>query len=1190
MASPAFQRIKERGTLPSPSGVALELLRLVEDESATIEKITSTVASDPAITLRLLKLVNSPLAGVSRTIASVSTAVKLLGRITVKNLALGFSLLSNNREGASKSFDYDRFWSESLARAVAARGLAQDFKSCPADEAFTVALLSEIGRLALATAFPEAYDDVLRRSRAVEDMSLAEAEREAFGIAHHDLAAEMMGEWRLPEVFLSAVRLQDPAGRTPPADDARVVGVATLLRLAGEMAAVLVKPTVYREGLAGLAEAAARSGIARQVLVERFEAVKREWRELGTVFSVRTQDVPSLRDVHIRASQDHARILVVDDDPAICRLLEHDLRPAGFDVITAGNGVEALRALHTSECRIVITDYRMPGMDGMQLCRAIRDSDAVGFVYIVVLTAHADPDGIIEAFEAGADDYLSKPYEREELLARLKAATRILKLEAHLGTQQTALHKTNAALAVANDTLQRMATTDELTGLPNRREAMRRLEEHWAVLQRRKGALACMMIDIDHFKQFNDRYGHDVGDLVLRETAHLLARCTRAGETAFRLGGEEFVVLCPEATARMADAGAERLRAAVEGNRIQRGDAVLAVTISVGLAEFSRGMARPDDLLKQADEALYQAKRNGRNRVCVFGHEPRANAPCGPAQDREETRPAGETNWPGLGEACGHVLVVDDDPTARRLLRTLLENEGFSVDEACDGEDALARLPGAHPDVILMDALMPRMDGLACTRKLKNDPVYGGVPVIMVSGQTDETSVQAAFEAGAREYITKPVRSKEFVLRVRAMVQLYRGKTALARSNEVRGEQARAMGILFALARSLADTQDADAIADHVVTATAELTGCRRVSIMLPDDSGRQLQIVKAIGISETVARRIRVPVGQAIAGRVFASGKPIVINTPSNGAPQDVPYESEFFASVPLASRALVVPNKVLGVLNVTDRQITGPFTPQELEYLDLICNMTASAVEQVQARRGREHAQTAIVTGLAKLAEHRDSDTGYHLERVTRYALRLAEELRRGSKYAGVIDSGFLEDLRQGMPLHDIGKVAVRDAILLKPGPLTDAEFAAMQRHVEVGARSIRSVIERAPEAGFLKMAEDICFGHHERFDGTGYPRGLSGEEIPLAARIAAVADVYDALRTKRPYKAAFSHDKAVRIIRESAGSHFDPDVVEAFLARAQDFADLAAELGDAGMDPQETTDPRSAVACAAGPSTPL
>jgi putative two-component system response regulator len=189
--------------------------------------------------------------------------------------------------------------------------------------------------------------------------------------------------------------------------------------------------------------------------------------------------------------------------------------------------------------------------------------------------------------------------------------------------------------------------------------------------------------------------------------------------------------------------------------------------------------------------------------------------------------------------------------------------------------------------------------------------------------------------------------------------------------------------------------------------------------------------------------------------------------------------------------------------------------------------------------------------IFSLAKLAESRDPETGAHLERIREYCHVLAAELARRDEYAAEMGGDYVHLIYLTSPLHDIGKVGIPDAVLLKPGKLNPDEFAVMKTHAEIGARTLSALVETSPEAKYLQMARDIAWTHHEKFDGSGYPRGLAGHDIPLCGRIVAVADVYDALTTRRVYKPAFSHEKARSIILEGCGSHFDPDVVDAFLA---------------------------------------
>ncbi len=204
-----------------------------------------------------------------------------------------------------------------------------------------------------------------------------------------------------------------------------------------------------------------------------------------------------------------------------------------------------------------------------------------------------------------------------------------------------------------------------------------------------------------------------------------------------------------------------------------------------------------------------------------------------------------------------------------------------------------------------------------------------------------------------------------------------------------------------------------------------------------------------------------------------------------------------------------------------------------------------------QVQLRTAEIVAtRNVAVFALAKLAESRDPETGEHLERMRAYSQILGEDLSGEGPYTDVVDRDFLDNLYQSSPLHDIGKVGIPDVILLKPDRLSVSEFDLMQRHTVIGAEALQSAVDHRDRAGgFLEMAADIARCHHERWDGTGYPAGLAGTDIPLAARIVAVADVYDALTSARVYKAAYTPEVARLMILEQEGRHFDPAVVDAF-----------------------------------------
>jgi len=224
-------------------------------------------------------------------------------------------------------------------------------------------------------------------------------------------------------------------------------------------------------------------------------------------------------------------------------------------------------------------------------------------------------------------------------------------------------------------------------------------------------------------------------------------------------------------------------------------------------------------------------------------------------------------------------------------------------------------------------------------------------------------------------------------------------------------------------------------------------------------------------------------------------------------------------------------------------------------------------SELRRIAEQRAEEitATQDLAVFTLAKVAESRDQETGGHLLRMREYSRILAEELQSRGPYASQIDRQFLDDLCRSSPLHDIGKVGIRDEILLKPAKLAPHEFAVMRQHTTIGANILDQAVMGARGGGFLTMAALIARFHHERFDGSGYPAGLRGAAIPLPARIVALADVYDALTSARPYKRAFSSQHSRELIEAESGRHFDPVIVEAFQARFDDFCRIQANCTD-------------------------
>jgi len=353
------------------------------------------------------------------------------------------------------------------------------------------------------------------------------------------------------------------------------------------------------------------------------------------------------------------------------------------------------------------------------------------------------------------------------------------------------------------------------------------------------------------------------------------------------------------------------------------------------------------------------------------------------------------------------ILIVDDDHEFCQLLTRILRRQ-YELEIAHNGEQALTLAPKFKPHVVLLDVAMPGIDGYETCLRLKQSPEGAETQVVMVSAKSFEEEQLRAFNAGADDYLVKPIDPCELDARVRLHIRLLE---ALHTAADVRAE---------------------------------------------------------------------------------------------------------------------------------ITHHRLH---------------------LNELTEQRAREIAETKdiAVLALADVAESRDQDTGDHLLRMRAYAQLIAEELREHSPYADVIDDQFLEDLYRSSPLHDIGKVGISDAILLKPARLTPQEFEIVKQHTTIGANILDNAVFHSPHGSFLAMAALIARFHHERFDGNGYPAGLIGREIPLPARIVAVADVFDAISSERPYKPAYPPEVARTMIEAESGSHFDPVIVEAFLRRFDEMVEL-------------------------------
>ncbi|MDD5295840.1 MAG: response regulator [Rhodocyclaceae bacterium] len=370
-----------------------------------------------------------------------------------------------------------------------------------------------------------------------------------------------------------------------------------------------------------------------------------------------------------------------------------------------------------------------------------------------------------------------------------------------------------------------------------------------------------------------------------------------------------------------------------------------------------------------------------------------------------------------------HILVADDQPYNLLILQDLL-GEHYEVEVAADGVQALNFIRGGgRVDLVLLDIMMPGLDGFEVCRLLKASPGTRDIPIIFLTSLDSAADEEKGLSLGAEDFIHKPFSPPVVLARVRNHLMLARARKDLLEKNE---------------------------------------------------------------NLERLVEERTREVVAQ---------------------------------------SRELV------------------------------------NRSEQLSAAQG------VTINAFCSLAEARDNETGNHIRRTQLYVLRLAEALRDHPRFQDVLDDETLRLLYKSAPLHDIGKVGIPDAILLKPGKLTPEEWVVMQGHCVLGRNAIARAAEGldGKEWAFLRHAMDIAFYHHERWDGSGYPNGLAGDDIPVSARLMAAADVYDALISRRVYKPPFSHQKAMDIIFSDRGKHFDPDVADAVMELSDQFREIASSYSD-------------------------
>lgn len=611
----------------------MAIIHLCHQQDVPMADLARLIMTDPAFVSRLLRAANGANASGRRPVASVQEALIALGLPAVRGLALEFSLVSGQSQGVCREFDYPAYWSASLACAISMQSIIEHVQAATPEEAFVIGLLSRIGELALATLFPVEYAEVLRESRQAGGASLKELEQRAFVMDHAELTAAYLADLGLPKILYEPVYYHENIEAASFPVGSRPERLSRSLALSRHIAGLcLASEEDKAAGLPQLFRLGAGLGIGPEELTHIFDKVAPAWHEWGEMLQLRTELLPPLEEL-VRnppsvpgetretrtgsLSTNSLRVLVVDDDPVMRALVRKVVEKAGHEVFEAVNGKEGLEQAMVCHPQMMIVDWLMPEMDGMGLTRALRRTRVGRGIYVLILTSLEDDEFLIEAFENGVDDYLAKPLKQRVLAARLRAGQRVVGLHQEIEKDREELRRAAADLAISNRRLQEAALTDPLTVLPNRRYAMERLNQEWSGSQRAERPLSCLLIDLDGFKPVNDTYGHDVGDALLRQAATVLKRGLREQDVLCRIGGDEFLAICPGTSLEQALVCAERVRSAMEESVFKHAGRDLGITVSIGVAVRNAQLQNVDALIKRADESLYLAKQRGRNCIAT---------------------------------------------------------------------------------------------------------------------------------------------------------------------------------------------------------------------------------------------------------------------------------------------------------------------------------------------------------------------------------------------------------------------------------------------------------------------------------------------------------------------------------------------------------------------------------------------
>lgn len=641
----AFELLRATGRLPSPRGVAVRLIQLTQQEEVSIPELARVIGGDPALVGRIIMAANGVLQGVRRPVMSVSEALMVLGIPAVRTLATGFSLLSDHRSGRCQGFDYEHFWSFSVALAIGLQVAAGHTRAAASDEAFSLGLLLRVGELALATVYPEAYAQLLQQWGGEDEKKLLELESEAFAVHHGELSAELLEHWGVPGVFIQVARFyDDPAGADFETDGrrARLLAATEFARRFAQFC--LAAEPARSKALEILLSCGEAQGVPREELLgdcRRMFEMWGEWIDLLQLEPSVSRSFPQVeapaasaprpavtelthserrkeRVATVPPGRDKPLVLVVENEDERRQQVVDLLAEEECAVAEIADFTDALDSALELQPHMMVLGCHSATPEIVELVAALRRTSLGRVMHLLLRVGDASDEALIALLEAGGDDALPRTVAPRLLQARLRAGLREVRLQRELEYDRMELHGFAAQLAITNRRLRDMALTDALTGFRNRRYAMDRIEQEWAVAERGSHPLSCMVIDVDSLKEINDAFGHDAGDRALIHATRTLRKALRAQDVICRIGGDEFLVICPGADLAAVLTGAERARLAVAAEEMEFEGRRSRLSVSIGVATIGPDVPDAAALMKLADRGAYVAKEAGRNRICAI--------------------------------------------------------------------------------------------------------------------------------------------------------------------------------------------------------------------------------------------------------------------------------------------------------------------------------------------------------------------------------------------------------------------------------------------------------------------------------------------------------------------------------------------------------------------------------------------